>query len=212
MSDSSRGSAVPTGIPILSRGKHRNPVQGACFMEYTSLLAGEAFTDQPRCVDDELAAVMRGANDKLSDADRPLLASMLGRGIGLAIEPPPSVGRWRVPAPVRKQHRALEARHRAATSQLRRAVAVRYGRALGVAPTRIMSLWSGWGEELSWLFWDLMSDPPVPRRHEDYVNLLVDRLNLLHECYEQAMDELGLPRPGGTVDSTADQRTAQPMR
>ena len=35
-----------------------------------------------------------------------------------------------------------------------------------------------------------------------HVDRLIGRLRLLHECYEQAMDELGLPRPGGRVDST----------
>ena len=32
--------APPTSMPVLSRGKHSNPARGACFMEYTSVLAG----------------------------------------------------------------------------------------------------------------------------------------------------------------------------
>ena len=54
----------PAALPLLSQGKHRNPARGACFMEYTSVLAGEPFTDSPPCVDDELAAVLRGASEK----------------------------------------------------------------------------------------------------------------------------------------------------
>src|SRR5437773_328599 len=34
----------PALLPILARGKHRNPRKGACFMELASLLAGERFT------------------------------------------------------------------------------------------------------------------------------------------------------------------------
>src|SRR5689334_25425534 len=90
---------VPDGMPVLSRGKHRNPARGACFMEYTALLAGEPFSDAPRSVDAELAAVLRHANDTLSDADRPRLLPQLGRAIGLAVRPaalpsgqPPRVG------------------------------------------------------------------------------------------------------------------------
>jgi hypothetical protein len=90
MSDFSLDMTVPAAMPLLSRGKHRNPAQGACFMEYTSLLAGEPFTDGPRCVDGELAAVLRSANDRLSDGDRALLVPLLGRAIGAAIPPPPA--------------------------------------------------------------------------------------------------------------------------
>ena len=30
---------VPDGLPVLSRGKHRSPRKGACFMEMASVLA-----------------------------------------------------------------------------------------------------------------------------------------------------------------------------
>ena len=75
---------IPDSLPVLGRGRHRSPVRGACFLEYTSLLAGEPFSDAPHCVDRELAAVLRHANDVLSDADRPRLLPLLGRAIGLA--------------------------------------------------------------------------------------------------------------------------------
>ena len=61
-------SALPDSIdflPVLSRGKHRHPSRGACFMEYTALLAGEPFSDRPECVDPTLAAILRSANDSL---------------------------------------------------------------------------------------------------------------------------------------------------
>ena len=32
--------AAPDGVPVLSRGKHRSPRRGACFMEFASFLAG----------------------------------------------------------------------------------------------------------------------------------------------------------------------------
>src|SRR3712207_6298172 len=120
---------APESMPVLSRGKHRRPSQGACFMEYTALLAGEAFTDAPRCVDAELAAVLRGANDKLSDADRPLLVPLLGRAIGLAVEPPPPVRRWYEHATLRRRREVAPYRARAAG--LRRQVARRFVAALG---------------------------------------------------------------------------------
>ena len=42
-------AGVPDLVPILSRGKHRNPRKGACFMEMASYLAGERWSDHPRC-------------------------------------------------------------------------------------------------------------------------------------------------------------------
>lgn len=67
---------TPTALPILSRGKHRRPRHGACLMEYTSVLAGERFSDSPRCTDPVLAAVARCVNDYSSDAARQRLAPL----------------------------------------------------------------------------------------------------------------------------------------
>jgi hypothetical protein len=53
----------PASVPVLRRGRHRSPARGACVMEYTALLAGEPFTGTPGCVDGELGAVLRQAND-----------------------------------------------------------------------------------------------------------------------------------------------------
>ena len=58
---------VPDGLPILSRGKHRTPRSGACFMEMASLLAGEKWTDQPQCTHPLLGGLARLVNDSISD-------------------------------------------------------------------------------------------------------------------------------------------------
>jgi hypothetical protein len=67
---------TPTALPILSRGKHRRPRHGACLMEYTSVLAGERFSDSPRCTDPTLAAIARCVNDYSSDAARQRIAPL----------------------------------------------------------------------------------------------------------------------------------------
>jgi hypothetical protein len=73
----------PTLLPLLSRGKHRNPRKGACFMELASLLAGERWSDHPACTHPLLAAVARHVNDYTSDAGRQRLATLIPSVIGL---------------------------------------------------------------------------------------------------------------------------------
>ncbi|MGY1714041.1 hypothetical protein ACI78R_06260 [Geodermatophilus sp. SYSU D01106] len=152
---------IPDSLPVLGRGRHRTPARGACFLEYTALLAGEAFTDAPRCVDAELAAVLRHANDVLSDADRPRLLPLLGRAIGLV-------------APT------------AATGRLERRVAQDLAAAVGSQLS---------AEELRWvragavdrLFWSLMFEPVPVSTSPAWVARLVERLDLLHGCFEAAL-------------------------
>ncbi|SHF98823.1 hypothetical protein [Geodermatophilus nigrescens] len=152
---------IPDSLPVLGRGRHRTPARGACFLEYTALLAGEAFTDAPRCVDAELAAVLRHANDVLSDADRPRLLPLLGRAIGL-VAPGPATGR------------------------LQRRVAQDLAAAVG-SPLS--------AEELRWvragavdrLFWSLMFEPVPVSTSPAWVARLVERLDLLHGCFEAAL-------------------------
>jgi hypothetical protein len=194
MPEFSHDMVVPAAMPVLSRGKHRNPLRGACFMEYTSLLAGESFTDEPRCVDRELAAVLRGANDKLSDAQRHRLVPFLGRAIGMAVEPPPPGRMWRRPAAERRCRAHWVRRYQEQSTLLRRTASRRFQAAVGSWPSPTTEVWSRRGEDLAWLFWDLMDEPTAVGSTEDYVRRLIDRVHLLHECYEQAMDELGLPR------------------
>jgi hypothetical protein len=70
---------VPSGLPILAKGRHRQPEDGACLMEYTSVLAGEAWSDSPPCTHPVLAAVARAVNDSVDDDTRQLLAGEAAR-------------------------------------------------------------------------------------------------------------------------------------
>ena len=76
-------STVPDCMPVLSRGRHRTPRRGACFMEFASLLAGERWSDHPSCTHPLLAQLARHVNDYTSDAGRqqltPLIPSVVGR-------------------------------------------------------------------------------------------------------------------------------------
>jgi hypothetical protein len=74
---------VPELVPQLSRGKHRNPRKGACFMEMASYLAGERWSDSPSCTHPLLAALARLVNDHTSDAGRDELVVLVPSVIGL---------------------------------------------------------------------------------------------------------------------------------
>ncbi len=77
------GAPPPELVPVLSRGKHRSPRKGACFMELASYLAGERWSDHPACTHPLLAAVARCVNDYTSDANRARLAGLVPSVIGL---------------------------------------------------------------------------------------------------------------------------------
>ncbi len=62
-------AASPPGIPVLGRGAHLRPEWGACLMEYVSVLAGERFSDAPRCTHPALAALARRVNDRTDDQE-----------------------------------------------------------------------------------------------------------------------------------------------
>jgi hypothetical protein len=66
----------PTGLPVLSPGAHLAPEDGACLMEYVSVLAGEPFSDAPRCTDPMLATLARLVNDATSEGRRAALGSL----------------------------------------------------------------------------------------------------------------------------------------
>jgi hypothetical protein len=83
-----RDAPSPALLPILSRGKHRSPRRGACFMEFASLLAGERWSDHPACTHPLLAAVARHVNDHTSDAGRSRLAVLVPSVIGLTGDDP----------------------------------------------------------------------------------------------------------------------------
>lgn len=75
--------AAPDMLPVLSRGKHRNPRKGACFMELASYLAGERWSDHPPCTHPLLATEARLVNDFTSDSARPRLAQLIPSVIDL---------------------------------------------------------------------------------------------------------------------------------
>jgi hypothetical protein len=79
---------IATDVPVLSRGKHRNPRKGACFMEYASFLAGEPWSDHPACTHPLLAAIARHVNDCTSDDGRARLAPLIPSVIGLTPDDP----------------------------------------------------------------------------------------------------------------------------
>jgi len=66
----------------LSQGKHRDPDHGACVMELSSMLAGEPFSDRPRCVDPVIAGFLRTYNDGIDERRRqdlyPLASEVVG--------------------------------------------------------------------------------------------------------------------------------------
>jgi hypothetical protein len=82
------GPRVPELIPELSRGKHRRPRKGACFMELVSYLAGEKWSDHPACTHPLLAALARLVNDHTSDAGRRNLVELAPSVIGLTSSDP----------------------------------------------------------------------------------------------------------------------------
>ncbi|WP_051458745.1 hypothetical protein [Microbispora sp. ATCC PTA-5024] len=75
-------------MPMLSRGKHRNPSKGACFMEFASYLAGERWSDHPACTHPLLAGLARLVNDHTTDAARHRLAGLIPSVIGLTGDDP----------------------------------------------------------------------------------------------------------------------------
>jgi len=74
---------LPDSVPVLSRGRHRNPRKGACFMEMASYLAGERWSDHPACTHPLLASLARLVNDHTTDAGRQHLAPLIPSVIGL---------------------------------------------------------------------------------------------------------------------------------
>ena len=75
--------SLPDIMPVLSRGKHRTPKSGGCFMEFASYLAGESWSDHPNCTHPVLASLARMVNDCSSDDARSRLAHLIPSVIGL---------------------------------------------------------------------------------------------------------------------------------
>jgi hypothetical protein len=81
-------SSPPDLMPVLSRGKHRSIRKGACFMEMASVLAGERWSDHPRCTHPLLGDVARHVNDLTSDGERHHLAVLIPSVVGLNSDDP----------------------------------------------------------------------------------------------------------------------------
>ena len=86
-------AAVPDGLPVLSLGAHRDARAGSCVMEYVSVLAGERFSDRPRCTHPAVAALAWQVNDAVGhDARQELVLrapTLVGAGIdaGVPVRP-----------------------------------------------------------------------------------------------------------------------------
>jgi hypothetical protein len=64
-------------LPLLSRGKHRRPRDGACMMEYASYLAGQRWSDHPACTHPLVGELARQVNDFTSDQSRQALVEFV---------------------------------------------------------------------------------------------------------------------------------------
>lgn len=83
-----RAMPIPDGVPVLSQGRHWNPRSGACFMEMASFLAGERWSDHPKCTHPVLAAAARCVNDAVDDPTRQRLVVMIPEVVGLNPDDP----------------------------------------------------------------------------------------------------------------------------
>jgi hypothetical protein len=79
---------LPESLPVLDRGSHVHPGDGACFMEYASVLAGERFSDRPGCTHPVLAAVARAVNDAVGSRTRQQLVELVPDVVGIGRDDP----------------------------------------------------------------------------------------------------------------------------
>ena len=66
----------------LTQGGHDSPRDGVCVVELASLLAGEKFSDRPKCVDRVIGGYLRSLNDRVSHAERQRLLPYAERSVG----------------------------------------------------------------------------------------------------------------------------------
>jgi hypothetical protein len=66
----------------LEPGTHASPYDGVCVVELASVLAGEEFSDHPRCVCEVIAGLLRSWNDRAGHFDRQRLVPYASRVIG----------------------------------------------------------------------------------------------------------------------------------
>jgi hypothetical protein len=75
---------IPDRLPRLERGQHWEGSGKACVMEAASWLAGEPWSDHPRCVHATITRVAIRANDRLNDEDRQRLWPLVLASVGTA--------------------------------------------------------------------------------------------------------------------------------
>jgi hypothetical protein len=78
----------PDGLPVLSRGRHARAEEGACLMEYVSVIAGEPFSDHPGCVEPLLVRLAWAVNDTAPPPVRARLVHFAPRLIGTRNDSP----------------------------------------------------------------------------------------------------------------------------
>lgn len=81
-------TTIPDALPILSAGQHESPLEGACIMEYVSILAGEEFSDTPQCSDRFLTLLAQTVNDVLEDDERQLLVPLIPQLVNTRVDYP----------------------------------------------------------------------------------------------------------------------------
>ena len=67
---------------MLASGAHDNPESGMCVMEAVAFVAGEPFSDHPKCACPTLGAFLRSWNDSLDEATRQKLKPYIPRLVG----------------------------------------------------------------------------------------------------------------------------------
>jgi hypothetical protein len=66
----------------LSRGSHKSWEQGACVMEAASYVAGEPWSDHPKCASRVITGFLVSWNDSLDDDARQMLKPLIPRLVG----------------------------------------------------------------------------------------------------------------------------------
>jgi hypothetical protein len=66
----------------LEPGAHGSPYDGVCVVELASVLAGEKFSDHPRCVCEVIAGFLRSWNDRAGHFNRQRLVPYASRVVG----------------------------------------------------------------------------------------------------------------------------------
>ena len=72
---------------LLEPGAHDSPYDGVCVVELASVLAGEEFSDHPRCVCEVVGGFLRSWNDRAGHFDRQRLYPYAARVVGSAGKP-----------------------------------------------------------------------------------------------------------------------------